>query len=106
MGVLQNYLSDLEQLRDEKEFALVKLRNEIANIKADIRKTKKRIEDGRDYDKAATLPAPASKNNKPEFDYGWGPGILMTHAQYLLDGGRLSEREWLIQGTPKGPHRQ
>ena len=41
MSVMQTYLTQLEQLRDEKEFALVKLRNEIANVKADIRKTKK-----------------------------------------------------------------
>ena len=43
--------------------------------------------------------------NKSEFDYGWGPGIPMTHAQYLLDGGQLGEQEWLAQGTPKGPRR-
>jgi len=40
-----------------------------------------------------------------EQDYGWGPGIPMTHAQYLLDGGQLGEGEWLLQGTPKGPRR-
>ena len=43
--------------------------------------------------------------NNSEFDLGWGPGIPMTHAQYLLDGGQLGEQEWLAQGTPKGPRR-
>ena len=49
MSELKNYLHYLEQLRDNKEFELVKLRNEIANVKSDIRKTKKMIDAGKEY---------------------------------------------------------
>jgi hypothetical protein len=49
MPGLKSYLYDLEKIRDRKEFELIKLRNEIANVKADIRKTRKLIDTGRDY---------------------------------------------------------